>query len=57
MTTLEMAYENCLDSAMPDQLGHYRALLTGVARLAGAHRRPGQPAHSGLTDRHTGICA
>lgn len=26
------------DYAMPDQLGHYRALLTGVARLAGAHR-------------------
>ncbi|WP_241473727.1 hypothetical protein [Mycolicibacterium neoaurum] len=51
MTTLVMAYENCLDYAMPDQLGHYCAVLTGVARLAG------QPAHSGLTDRHTGICA
>ncbi|WP_395310679.1 hypothetical protein V4U86_07725 [Mycobacterium sp. AMU20-3851] len=35
---VERHYEKCLDYAMPDQLGRYRALLTGVARLAGAHR-------------------
>ncbi|MUL83338.1 MULTISPECIES: hypothetical protein [unclassified Mycolicibacterium] len=28
--------DKCLDYRMPDALGHYRALLTSVARLAGA---------------------
>ncbi|MGW0160766.1 hypothetical protein ACWDUN_15780 [Mycobacterium sp. NPDC003323] len=36
--TVERHYEKCLDHQMPDQLGHYRALLTAVARLAGTHR-------------------
>lgn len=35
---LERHYDKCLDYTMPDQLGHYRALLGAVARLAGEHR-------------------
>lgn len=35
---IERHYDKCLDYTMPDQLGHYTALLSGVARLAGAHR-------------------
>lgn len=41
---VERHYEKCLDYTMPDQLGHYRALLTAVARLAGAHRSGRLPA-------------
>ncbi|OBG89175.1 hypothetical protein A5699_15110 [Mycobacterium sp. E802] len=36
-TGIEPHYDKCLDYRMPDALGHYRALLTSVARLAGAH--------------------
>ena len=35
---IEPQYEKCLDFAMPDQFGHYRALLTTVARLAGTEQ-------------------
>ncbi|MED5813388.1 hypothetical protein VST63_13585 [Mycolicibacterium sp. 050232] len=34
---IEPHYDKCLDYRMPDALGHYRALLTSIARLAGAH--------------------
>ncbi|BBX30087.1 phosphotransferase [Mycolicibacterium alvei] len=34
---IEPHYAKCLDYQMPDPVGHYRALLTSVARLAGAH--------------------
>lgn len=32
---IERQYEKCMDYDMPDQVGHYRALLGAVARLAG----------------------
>jgi hypothetical protein len=35
---IERHYEKCLDYEMPEPLGHYRALVRAVARLAGAHR-------------------
>lgn len=35
---IERPYDKCADFTMDDQLGHYRALLVAVARLAGAHR-------------------
>ena len=35
---IEPQYHKCLDYEMPDPLGHYRALLTAIARLAGTHR-------------------
>ncbi|MGA9359857.1 MAG: hypothetical protein WBW75_18175, partial [Mycobacterium sp.] len=35
---IERQYHKCLDYEMPQQLEHYRALLTAVARLAGTHR-------------------
>jgi hypothetical protein len=35
---VEPHYDKCLDYQMPDPVGHYRALLTTVARLAGAHK-------------------
>lgn len=35
---IETQYAKCVDYDMPDQLGHYRALLTAVARLAGTDR-------------------
>jgi hypothetical protein len=28
----------CMDYAVPDQVGHYEAILRGLARLSGAHR-------------------
>lgn len=34
---IERQYDKCMDYDMPDQLGHYRALLGAVARLAGTH--------------------
>lgn len=34
---VEPHHGKCLDYRLPDALGHYRALLTSVARLAGAH--------------------
>ncbi len=34
---IEPQYEKCADYAMPDQLGHYRALFSALGRLAGAH--------------------
>ncbi|CAJ1581334.1 hypothetical protein [[Mycobacterium] wendilense] len=35
---VEPHYDKCLDYRMPDPLSHYRALLSAVARVAGAHR-------------------
>lgn len=35
---IERAYDKCMDHALPDAIGHYRALVSAVARLAGAHR-------------------
>lgn len=35
---VEPHYDKCLDYQMPDPVAHYRALLTSVARLAGAHK-------------------
>lgn len=35
---VERHYDKCLDYEMPVPLEHYRALVTAVARLAGAHR-------------------
>ena len=42
---IEPQYEKCMDYAMPDQYGHYRALLTTVARLAGTQQAGRLPAH------------
>lgn len=35
---IEPHYEKCLDYRMPDQLGHYRALVRALGRLAGSHK-------------------
>jgi hypothetical protein len=35
---IERHYEKCQDYEMPEPLGHYRALVRAVARLAGAHK-------------------
>ncbi|MBU9766003.1 hypothetical protein FR943_19425 [Mycobacterium sp. TNTM28] len=40
---IEPHYDKCLDYRMPDPLGHYRALLTSVARLAGAYKAGALP--------------
>jgi hypothetical protein len=37
---IEPLYEKCLDYRMPDQLQHYRALITALARLAGKFNAP-----------------
>ncbi len=34
---IERQYHKCLDYEMPDPVGHYRALLTALARLAGTY--------------------
>jgi len=44
---IEPQYHKCLDYDMPEPLGHYQALLTTLARLAGTHRSGRLPA--GLT--------
>lgn len=41
---IEPQYHKCLDYEMPDPVGHYRALLTALARLAGTHRSGRLPA-------------
>ena len=41
---IERQYHKCLDYEMPEPLEHYRALLTALARLAGAHRSGRLPA-------------
>jgi hypothetical protein len=35
---IEHHYPKCLDYRMPDSLGHYRALVSALARLAGTHK-------------------
>jgi hypothetical protein len=42
---IEPQYHKCLDYDMPEPLEHYRALLTALARLAGAHRSGRLPPH------------
>lgn len=34
---IEPKYDKCLDYEIPDPVGHYRALVTALGRLAGAH--------------------
>lgn len=41
---IEPHYAKCLDYEMPQPLAHYRALLTALGRLAGAHRSGRLPA-------------
>lgn len=41
----EPQHHKCLDYEMHDQVAHYRALLTAVARLAGTHRAGVLPEH------------
>jgi hypothetical protein len=41
---IERQYHKCRDYEMPEPLDHYRALLTALARLAGAHRSGRLPA-------------
>lgn len=41
---VERLYPKCMDYTMPDPLGHYRAILRGLARLSGAHRSGRLPA-------------
>ncbi|KLO41006.1 hypothetical protein ABW17_15300 [Mycobacterium nebraskense] len=41
---IERQYHKCLDYEMPEPLGHYRALLTALAQLAGTHRSGRLPA-------------
>ena len=43
---IEPQYHKCLDYEMPRPADHYRALLTSIARLAGAHRSGRLPARS-----------
>ncbi|WP_051683855.1 hypothetical protein [Blastococcus sp. URHD0036] len=35
---VEPHHPKCLDYVVPDQVGHYEAILRGLARLSGAHR-------------------
>ncbi len=35
---VEPHHPKCLDYVVPDQVGHYTAILRGLARLSGAHR-------------------
>ena len=35
---VESLYRKCMDYHVPDQVGHYEAILRGVARLSGFHR-------------------
>ncbi|MFV8163235.1 hypothetical protein ACNQVK_14270 [Mycobacterium sp. 134] len=46
---IEPHHDKCLDYRMPDPVGHYRALLASVARLAGAHQSGSLP--DTVTDR------
>lgn len=52
---IERQYHKCLDYDLPDPLGHYRALLTALARLSGSYgpgRLPGQLAAHFPLDVH-----
>lgn len=42
---IERHYHKCLDYDMPDPVGHYRALLTALARLAGTYGSGRLPGH------------
>jgi hypothetical protein len=46
---IERHYEKCLDYEMPEPLGHYKALVRAVARLAGAHKAGRLPAYVDTT--------
>ena len=41
---IEPDYDKCMDYAMPDPVGHYRALLGTLGRLAGTHKAGRLPA-------------
>ena len=41
---IERHYEKCMDYEMPDPVGHYRALLGALGRLAGTHKAGRLPA-------------
>lgn len=41
---IERHYDKCRDDELPEPLAHYQALLTAVARLAGAHKAGRLPA-------------
>ncbi len=41
---VEPHYPKCLDYRMPDQLGHYQALIRALGRLAGTHKAGRLPA-------------
>lgn len=41
---IEPQHHKCVDYEMPDQIGHYRALITALARLAGTSRSGRLPA-------------
>ena len=41
MNGVEPHYVKCMDYAVPDQVGHYKAILRGLARLSGTHRAGG----------------
>ncbi|WP_409333279.1 hypothetical protein [Trujillonella humicola] len=41
---VEPHHPKCLDHLVPDQVGHYEAILRGLARLSGAHRAGRLPA-------------
>ena len=41
---IEPHYDKCMDYAMPDPVGHYRALLGALGRLAGTHKAGRLPA-------------
>ncbi len=43
--TIERHYPKCMDHELPDAIGHYRAYITALARLAGAHRAGRLPAY------------
>jgi hypothetical protein len=42
---IERQHHKCLDYDMPDPVGHYRALLTALARLAGTYGSGRLPGH------------
>jgi hypothetical protein len=42
---IERQYHKCLDYDMPDPVGHYRALLTALGRLAGTYGSGRLPQH------------
>ncbi|BBZ26285.1 hypothetical protein MMAD_05800 [Mycolicibacterium madagascariense] len=44
---IEPHYAKCRDDELPDQLDHYRAVITALARLSGSHRGGSLPERTG----------